>query len=94
VKRLTVAFLILGIFASTVFAQSTERAIRDRHRVFVGWLGIVKTAESRYRNKHGVYGNLAALRGSHLLDVLVFGSNPSQKAHQTRISYPRARVFR
>jgi len=80
VKRLTVAFLILGIFASTVFAQSTERAIRDRHRVFVGWLGIVKTAESRYRNKHGVYGNLAALRGSHLLDVLVFGSNPSPES--------------
>jgi hypothetical protein len=75
VKKLTVAFLILGIAQSTVFAQSTDQVIKDRHKVFVGSLGIVKTAESEYRNTHHVYGNLTALRDAHLLGALVFASD-------------------
>jgi hypothetical protein len=77
VKRLTAAFLIVGILSSTVCAQSTDQVIKDRRRVFVGWLGIIKTAESKYRSKHGVYGNLTALRGAHLLGALVFASGSS-----------------
>ena len=75
-EPLTIAVLILGAY-STVFAQSAERVIRDRHNVFAGWLGILRTAESKCSNKHGVYGNLAALRDGHLLDVLVLASDAS-----------------
>jgi hypothetical protein len=79
VKRLIVALLIVGTLASTVFAQTAEQIIKDRHKVFVGWLGIVKSAEAKYESKHGVYGNLTALRHAHLLDALVFESSaPSQ----------------
>jgi hypothetical protein len=71
VKRLTVALLL----ASTVFAQSAPQAIKDRHRVLAGWLGVVRGAESKFKSKHGVYGDLTALREAHLLDALVFESD-------------------
>jgi hypothetical protein len=77
VKRLTGALLILGIFVSTSFAQSAEQAMKNRRKVLFGWLGTVKTAETKYKSKHGRYGDLTALRESHLLDVLVFESDHS-----------------
>jgi type II secretory pathway pseudopilin PulG len=74
-----VALLIVGTLASTVLAQSTEQVIKDRRQIFVGWLGIINNAETKYKSKHGVYGNLTALRHAHLLDALVFEPNaPSQ----------------
>jgi hypothetical protein len=76
--KLTIAVLILGA-SSTVFAQSPERVIRDRHKLFASWLGIVRTAESQYSHKHGVYGNLAASRDGQLLRELVFASDTSQE---------------
>ena len=79
-KSLIVALLIVGTMASTVFAQTAEEVIRGRRSVFVGWLGIVNLAEAKYKSKHGVYGNLTALRHAHLLDGLVFESNASSQS--------------
>lgn len=74
-EKLTVAVLIVAACASAVFAQSVEKEIRDRHEVFLGWVGIVKTAEYKYKRKHDVFGTLAALRQAHLLDALVIDSD-------------------
>jgi len=75
VKTLTVALIVLGIFASAVFAQSDEQVMKDRRRVLGGWLRTVRAAESKYKNRYGVYGDLTALRAVHLLDSLVFESD-------------------
>jgi hypothetical protein len=75
VKRLTVAFLIVAACASTVFAQSVEQQITDRHKVFLGWVGIVRTAEYKYKRQHDVFGTLAALRQARLPDTLVIESD-------------------
>ena len=74
-KTLTVALLILGVFTSAVFAQSAEQRMKERRKVLVGWLFTVKAAESKYKAERGVYWDLAALRGAHLLDSLVFESD-------------------
>jgi hypothetical protein len=74
-KRLTGALLILGLFASTALAQSAEQVMRDRRRVLAGWLGTVRAAESTYKSKYGVYGDLTALRDAHLLNALIFESD-------------------
>jgi hypothetical protein len=74
-KRLTVALLIVGIFASIARAQSAEQVMKDRRKVLFGWIGTIRAAESAYKSKHGVYGNLNALRDAHLLDSLVFESD-------------------
>jgi hypothetical protein len=85
VKRLTSAVLILGIFASTALAQS-EQAMRDRHRVLAGWLGTVRAAETKYKSKYGVYGDLAALRDAHLLNALIFESDkPTETGPDTNL---------
>jgi hypothetical protein len=77
VRRLTVALLILA--ASTALAQSAEQVAKDRRRVLADWLGIVRAAESKYKSKYAVYGDLAALRDAHLLDTLVFESDKPTK---------------
>lgn len=92
-KRLTVAVLILGTFSSTGFTQSTEQVIRDRHRVFVGWLGMVRTAEFKYRSRHGAYGNLTALRDAHLLDAFVFETRPSPESPPDSTLIPTSTSF-
>ena len=38
-------------------------------------MGIVRTAEHKYKRGHDIYGNLAALRQAHLLDALVMESD-------------------
>lgn len=80
-KTLTVTLLVLGVFASAVFAQSKPQvavsepqAVKERSRVLAGWVRIVRGAESQYKSKHGRYGDLAALREAHLLDALTFES--------------------
>jgi hypothetical protein len=84
VKTLTVALLVLGIFASAVFAQSDEHVMKDRRRVLGGWLRTVRAAESKYKVEYGVYGDLTALRRAHLLDSLVFESEePTESAPDT-----------
>ena len=81
-KRLTVALLL----ASTVFAQSAPQAIKDRHKVLAGWLGVVRGAESKFKSKHGVYGDLTALREAHLLDTFVFESDkPTESVPDTNL---------
>jgi hypothetical protein len=80
-KRLIGALLVLGIFVSTVFAQSTQQATKDRRKVLLGWLGIVRTAERNYKTAHGRYGDLADLRKARLLDALVFESDSSAATH-------------
>jgi hypothetical protein len=75
-KRL-LALLILGTFASTVFAQQPdEQAKKDRFK-FASWFGIVRMAERNYKARHGHYGDLDDLRKDHLLDALVFESDSS-----------------
>jgi hypothetical protein len=83
VKWLTVAVLILGTFASTVFARcGAEQVIKDRRKVLLGWLGIVRAAENKHKNNtHGRYGDLTDLRKAHLLDALVFESDSSASGH-------------
>jgi hypothetical protein len=93
VKRLTVAFLVLSIFASTVFAQSADEVIKVRLRVFVGWLEIVKTAESKYKSEHGVYGDLTALRDAHLVDALVFASSTPRETAPDSSLIPKSTYF-
>jgi len=78
-KRLTVAFLVLALFAPAVFAQSVEQ--KERLRVFGGWLGIVRGAERNYKTKHGRYGDLTDLRKAHLLDAFGFESDSSRGTH-------------
>jgi hypothetical protein len=86
VKRLTSALLILGIFASAALAQPAQQVMKDRHRVLAGWLGTVRAAESKYKSKHGVYGDLAALRDAHLLNALVFDSHkPTETGPDTNL---------
>lgn len=74
-KKLAGTLLMLGIFASTALAQSAEHVMKDRHGVLVGWLGTVRAAESKYKSKYGVYGDLTALRDADLLGALVFESD-------------------
>jgi hypothetical protein len=93
VKRLKGALLILGIFASTALAQSAEQVMKDQHRVLAGWLGTVRAAESKYKSKYGVYGDLTALRDAHLLDALVFESDkPSETGPDTNL-VPKSTQF-
>ena len=79
-KRVTARLLILGAFASTALAQYGEQVMKDRRRVLGGWLGTVRRAESKYKSKYGVYGDLTALRDTHLLDTLVFESDKPTEA--------------
>jgi hypothetical protein len=61
--------------ASTALAQSAEQVMKERHRVLAGWLGTVRAAETKYKSKYGVYGDLTALRDAHVLDTLIFESD-------------------
>ena len=84
--RLISAFLIIGAFACGAPAQfdnpKSDKELRTgRHKVLAGWLGIVRKAESTYKSRHGVYGDLSALRREHLLDPLVFESNQVENGH-------------
>ena len=92
-KRLTGALLVLGIFASTALAQSAEQVMKDRHRVLAGWLGTVRAAESKYRSKYSVYGDLTALRDAHLLDALVFESDKPTEAGPDTTLVPKSTHF-
>jgi hypothetical protein len=86
VKTLTLALLVLGTFVSAVFAQSDEQVVKDRLRALGGWLRTVRAAESKYKGKYGVYGDLTALRGAHLLDSLVFESDePTESGPDTNL---------
>ena len=80
VNRVTVALLVFSVFTPSVFAQSfgwieSGEQHEHRFRVLSDWLGMVKSAERRYKNKNGRYGDVAALRKAHLLDRLVFESD-------------------
>ena len=86
VKTLTVVLLVLGIFASAVFAQSAQQIMKERRRVLGGWLVTVRAAESKYKTKYGVYGDLTALRKAHVLDSLVFEPDePAQGMPDTNV---------
>ena len=94
VKTLTVVLLVLGIFASAVFAQSAQQIMKERRRVLGGWLVTVRAAESKYKTKYGVYGDLTALRKAHVLDSLVFELTNPRKACLIRMSYLRTLILR
>jgi hypothetical protein len=83
-KTVTVALLVFSVFAPTVFAQCVEpmslEQNQHRIRVYSTWLEVLKSAESVYKEKNGLYGNLAALRKAHLLRSLVFESGSSASA--------------
>ena len=84
-KGLTSAVLMLGIYASIALAQS-EQAMTDRHRILSSWLGTIRAAETKYKSKYGVYGDLAALRDAHLLDALTFESDkPTETGPDTNL---------
>jgi hypothetical protein len=84
VKRLS-AVLVLALVCSA-FAQFPEQVAMKRHRVLRGWLVTVRAAESNYKTKYGVYGDLAALRRAHLLDSLVFESDkPTESVRDTNL---------
>ena len=91
-KGLTSAVLILGIFASTAVAQSGQ-ASTDRDRILASWLGTVRAAEIKYKNTYGVYGDLTALRDSHLLDDLVFDFDKPTKAAPNTNLVPKSTHF-
>jgi len=53
--RLTVALLAMSVFTPTIFAQCVEPMSfeqTDRQRIFSGWLEMVKSAESVYKEKN------------------------------------------
>jgi hypothetical protein len=96
VKWLTVAVLILGTFVATVFAQPApmEWETRDRLRAFSGWLRLIRPAETKYKSKYGRYGDLSDLRKAHLLDALIFESDPSPGTHRGKQIVPKSTLFR
>jgi len=59
----------------------------QRQRILSGWQQKVEGAEKDYKNKHGRYGDLAALRKTHLLRGLIFepcslpGASDKEKAN-------------
>lgn len=84
--------LILGALAATALAQSAEQ-VHERHRIIAGWLGVVRAAESKYRSKYRVYGDLQALRNAHLLNDLVFESDNHKKARSPENFIPKGTRF-
>jgi len=60
---------------------------KERDRVFSSWHEIIRGAERHYKNKHGRYGNLAALRKAHLLRDLVFESCSSAGGGQAQVNF-------
>jgi hypothetical protein len=60
---------------------------KEPDRVFSTWLEIIRGAERHYKNKHGRYGNLAALRKAHLLRDLVFESCSSAGGGQAQLNF-------
>ena len=84
-KGLTSAVLILGIIAPTALAQSPQ-VLMGRHRILASWVAIVRGAETKYKIRHGSFGDLAALRDAHLLDALAFDSDkPTDTASNTNL---------
>jgi hypothetical protein len=92
-KTLTVTLLVLGVFASAVLAHSEPQAVKERRRVLAAWVSIVRGAESRYKTKHGRYGDLAALREAHLLDALTFESEKPAETTSDANLVPRRTHF-
>ena len=90
--RLARTLFILGALAAPALAQSDKVSI-ERHRMMAGWLGVVGGAESKYRSKHGVYGDLTALRDAHLLNDLIFESENPQKARPGTNFIPKTTRF-
>jgi hypothetical protein len=76
---------VFSVFAPTVFAQSAAQ--EEREKVFSAWREIISGAEGQYRNKHGRYGNLDALRKAHLLRSLVFESCSSVRASRAKTNF-------
>jgi len=89
VKRLTVTLLAISVFTPTVFAQTVEiiRGTKrdyqsfaqsaeqvEQQKVFSAWREKIEGAERDYKNKHGRYGDLTALRKARLFRSLVFES--------------------
>ena len=95
-KWLTVALLVLGTFVATVFAQPApmEQETRDRLRAFSVWLSLIRPAENKYKSKYGRYGDLSDLRRAHLLDALIFESDPSPDTHRGKQIVPKSTLFR
>jgi len=92
VTRLTTALLTISVFTPTVFAQTVEiiRGTKrdyqsfaqsaeqvEQQRVFSSWREKIEGAERDYKNKHGRYGHLTALRKARLFRSLVFESGSS-----------------
>ena len=92
-KGLTSTVLILGIFASTALAQSAEQVMKDRNRVLAGWLGTVRAAETKYKSKYGIYGDLTALRDAHMLDALIFESDKPTETRPGSNLVPKSTRF-
>lgn len=67
-----------NVSTPSTFAQSAEQV--EQQKVFTAWREKVRGAEREYKNKHGRYGDLAALRKARLLPGLVFESCSSQGA--------------
>jgi hypothetical protein len=95
VKWLTVAVLILGTFVATVSSQPApmDQETRDRLRAFSGWLRLIRPAENEYKSKYGRYGDLSDLRKAHLLDALIFESDPSPGTHRGKQIVPKSTLF-
>ena len=90
--RLARTLFILGALAAAALAQSDQVSI-ERHRIAAGWLGVVRGAESKYRSKYGVYGDLRALRDAHLLNDLIFESENPKKARPGTNFIPKGTGF-
>lgn len=75
----------------TVSAQTPQR-----QRILSGWQRKVERAERHYKNKHGRYGDLAALRNAHLLRGLTFEPCPSaDRSGKEKTNFiPQSTVFR
>lgn len=80
----------------TPIAQSVEKGImlptdelhaQHRVRVFSGWAEMVRGAERNYKDKHGHYGDLAALRKADLLSRLAFQSCSSVRASEAKTNF-------
>ena len=85
--------LVFSALASAALAQSSDQVFFERHRIIIGWARVVSVAESKYRSKYGVYGDLTALRDAHLLNNLTFESENPKKTEPGANFIPKRTQF-
>ena len=74
-----------NVSTPSIVAQSGDQEERDK--IFSTWRDIISGAERQYKNDHGRYGNLAALRKGHLLRGLIFESCSSARASEAKTNF-------